>query len=182
MGSSERERIQINGQPVVEIDFSAMQIGLLYARKGIDYWGTYDRDPYTLEGHEGEGCYRQLCKDCMTYMVACESKDKAIATTSYYLPRSYPEASKELPKQLINQLEAMHADIADCFYQGLGGSTQYQDSEIAMSILRHFTEKGIPVLGIHDSFIIERTYRNELEEKMMDSYSGVTNGATGRVA
>ena len=185
LNSDERKRISINGHLAVEIDFSAMQIGLLYASKRIDYFGTYGSDLYTLEGYEGEDDYRSFCKHCLVCMVGSVSKDKAIRGILGKLrgePEKYSDLTDKEAKDIVSELETIHADIADCFYQGLGMSTQYQDSEIAMSILRYFTRKGVPVLSVHDSFIIERAYREELEQVMLDAFSEATKGCTGRVA
>tara|TARA_B110000483_G_scaffold145071_1_gene173172 strand:+ start:2909 stop:3379 length:471 start_codon:yes stop_codon:yes gene_type:complete len=40
------------------------------------------------------------------------------------------------------------------------------DGEIAMAVVNHFTEKGIPILSVHDSFIIYCEKSIELKEAM----------------
>jgi len=44
------------------------------------------------------------------------------------------------------------------------------DSEIANDIIKHFTSQEIFVMCIHDSFIIEKQYENELRKKMIKLY------------
>ena len=40
------------------------------------------------------------------------------------------------------------------------------DAEIAEYIINHFTDKGTPVLAIHDSFLINRIYEDDLKTVM----------------
>ena len=47
---------------------------------------------------------------------------------------------------------------------------QFEDSEIAKSIMLELNRKGVICLGIHDSFIVKSTYKDELYNKMMHVY------------
>ena len=40
------------------------------------------------------------------------------------------------------------------------------DADIAEYIINHFTDKGTPVLAIHDSFLINRIYEDDLKKIM----------------
>ena len=40
------------------------------------------------------------------------------------------------------------------------------DAEIAEYIINHFTDRGTPVLAIHDSFLINRIYEGDLKTVM----------------
>ena len=44
------------------------------------------------------------------------------------------------------------------------------DSEIALNVMYHFARKGIPCLGIHNSFIVPRYAATELESVMRKKY------------
>lgn len=58
-----------------------------------------------------------------------------------------------------------HPVIAKYLSSDVGIKLQYQDSRIAAGIINYFTEKEVPVLVVHDSFIIEKKYESELIEK-----------------
>ena len=58
-------------------------------------------------------------------------------------------------------LEKHHA-IADAFYSGQGLRLQYIDSQLAERVMLHFANKGVPVLPVHDSFIIAAQHQQEL--------------------
>ena len=47
-----------------------------------------------------------------------------------------------------------HEPIKHMFFCGIGNSLQYRDSIIAEQVMLHFAKNDIPVLPVHDSFII----------------------------
>ena len=47
---------------------------------------------------------------------------------------------------------------------------------MAIDVLSHFAKRGIPVLPVHDSFIIATGYGDELKEVMQKVYSAHNNG------
>ena len=61
-------------------------------------------------------------------------------------------------EQLIMDFTDYHKPIRKFFFSGAGLSLQYIDALIAEKILNHFTKLEIPVLCIHDSFIIQTKY------------------------
>ena len=79
---------------------------------------------------------------------------------------------------IITRLETMHRPISKYFYLGIGLRLQSVDSEMALEIVSYFTNKGIVVLPIHDSFIVQSKYENELILKMKEVYSRYNNGFT----
>ena len=44
------------------------------------------------------------------------------------------------------------------------------DSKVALYVLRTMTDEGIPVLCIHDSFIVQRSFHERLKACMEQSY------------
>ena len=50
------------------------------------------------------------------------------------------------------------------------------DGRITASVINHFTKKDIPVLTIHDSYIVERAYEVELMDVMNQSISNELDG------
>lgn len=59
-----------------------------------------------------------------------------------------------------------------CTDQGIG--LMNKDSTFSESIINHFTDKGIVVLCVHDSYIVEDHHEQELRtimnQIMMDTY------------
>ena len=68
----------------------------------------------------------------------------------------------------------MHAPIAGAFGTGIGLVLQRMDSAIAMEVLADLSVgRGIPVLPIHDSFIVEASQEDVLREAMERAYGMV---------
>ncbi len=63
-----------------------------------------------------------------------------------------------------------HKTISSYFNSGRGVELQNLDSCIAEAVLMHFTKQDIPCLCIHDSFIVEDRYKDELGDVMKEEY------------
>jgi len=74
---------------------------------------------------------------------------------------------------MLDRLKVKHKAIRKYFNQGEGVKLQYIDSQVAEAVMLDMVGKGIPVLSIHDSFIVEVGHRDKLKQSMLDSYSKV---------
>ena len=54
------------------------------------------------------------------------------------------------------------------FFSGLGIKLQNFDAMMAEAVINHFTSLGIPILCIHDSFVIAADKTKELDKVMTD--------------
>jgi hypothetical protein len=64
--------------------------------------------------------------------------------------------------------------IADQIASDAGIRLMRQDSDIAEIIISQFTEEDIPVLTIHDSFIVPWGQEDKLRERMYAAFEKVT--------
>jgi len=163
-----RERIIIQGKPTVEIDYSAIHIVFLYAKKGIDYFGSGGDDPYKILGYPCGKNYRDLFKVILLTVLnsasATEAK-KAIQRKTNFNKSDYPTGINI--GDAIAAFEKRHSTIKEYFYSGIGTKLQYYDSLIAEAVIKNFMDGiGIPPLVIHDSFIVRQGLVDELEEVM----------------
>ena len=60
----------------------------------------------------------------------------------------------------------MNPKIADYVYKQIALRFQFQDSEIARKIINRCYRYLIPVLSVHDSFIVEETNSNFIIDTM----------------
>ena len=74
------------------------------------------------------------------------------------------------------KIEQKHSKIADQFYSGVGVKLQNIDSQIALGVVTHFAKKDIPVLPVHDSFIIAKEHKDDLGIVMQTEYCAVCGG------
>lgn len=184
---TERSRITIGGEATVELDFSGMQINMLYAWKRIQL--DKDRDPY-LEVFPHPGL-RSFLKTLFLALINAKSDVAAIGSGNYGVHQECKRGDfnsygtlKRLGvtvKDLVLRFEEHHKDIVDYFYSGIAHTVMNYDSKIALMILDHFGKKNVPILAIHDSFIVQERYRDELWGVMDESYRAVMGGFTCRI-
>lgn len=74
------------------------------------------------------------------------------------------------PSTIVDAILATHRPIADHLYTGKGIELQAVDGQIARNILYHFALKGVPVICVHDSFMIWPEYVDELIALMVLEY------------
>ena len=171
---SERERILLDGEPTVERDFSGMHLKMLYQEEaGIDYTD----DPYALPGYPEE--YRKALKNVL---LVCLSATSRRAATSAVLkdmlenPADYPEGFRVKP--VLDAVLEKHSPIAGRFFDpSLGVKLQHLDASIAEQVILTFVKRGIPILPIHDSFIVPKEQDDLLQTTMREVFErriGVT--------
>lgn len=152
-----RPRITIDGQSVIEIDFSAFHPSILYAQQGV----ALDFDAYDIHPKVS----RNLGKVAFNALLNAKG-----------MPRKPSDFHEELTGiSWVNYLDLMmekHSRLtADGkFLNGYGLEVQFMDSELAETILMHFARKDVPCLPIHDSFIVSQEWADELEYIMKHEY------------
>ncbi len=168
-----RKYIRINNKPTIEIDYSGLHIVFLYAKKKIDYWNEINKDAYDLSdyGYVMNKKLRNFLKQLFLTILNSESFNQAKASIHNQInitkKNDYGWIKKEHPnkgavdtwiKEIINDFVDYHKPIKRYLYSGVGIKLQYIDSLIAEKVINHFTQLDIPVLCVHDSFIIQSKY------------------------
>lgn len=67
-----------------------------------------------------------------------------------------------------------HYALKDHLTSYKAGFLQYKDSQIAERVIGKFTQEGIPVLCIHDSFIIQEDRKEDLRKEMLKAYAEIS--------
>tara|TARA_Y100000593_G_scaffold90822_1_gene178112 strand:- start:1707 stop:3206 length:1500 start_codon:yes stop_codon:yes gene_type:complete len=163
--SHDRKYIRINNNPVVEIDFSGLHIVILYSMVKIDYWNKIGKDPYDLSGYgyDMDDCMRSFLKTILLISINEKKGKKKDTTRVVKAVRDQVRTNEDFSwikdtfdiEKIINDFADYHNPIKKYFYSGLGLDLQYIDSQIASLLINHFTRLDIPVLSVHDSFVIE---------------------------
>lgn len=161
-----RNEIRINNQPTTEIDYSGIHIVFLYAKKKIDYWNEIGKDPYDLSayGYAMDKKLRSLLKVVLLISMNALNLTKAKQAVVKHIYLEKAEEFKWVKKQkldignLIDDFADYHKPIRQYFYSSKGISLQYIDSLVAEKLINHFTNLNIPILCIHDSFIIQNKF------------------------
>jgi hypothetical protein len=162
-----RPYIHIDGQPTVELDYSAYHIRMLYHQKGIDYRD----DPYEVcEGPEMRKIYKAVG---LIAINGDAKKPRKVSGAIRYelIKRDIPIPDGEKPiKRLINRFRDAHPQIADCLYNDKGVHLMNIDSRIMNNILMKLMDKEILGLSVFDSVIVAEQHQDCLYQVMMEEY------------
>ena len=159
-----RKHITIDIKRTVEVDYSQMHPRLLYELTGNDLG---EEDAY---GRVFAGQHRDVVKVAFNAMLNAESNLKRkpdgldISKTGMTWP------------QMRNAILDAHKPIEEYFFCGKGGYLQYLDSQVAERVMLHYAAHDVPVLPVHDSFIVHHSYEFEIAEVMESMYSEVCRG------
>lgn len=186
----DRETITINGECVIEKDFSALHPRLLYAAQGIEF----DDDPYTVVVHKlfgpkgdarGGSCtLRSFLKVALLALLNANDFQHAERATNYWLYENDDER-RDLrvlgvtrARPVLEAFMETHGRIAHHFCSGKlnGLRTMNKDARIALDIVWQFARQGVPIIPIHDSFIVPAQHADELESTMKAAYQKHTDG------
>jgi hypothetical protein len=181
-----RKHIIINGRYTSEIDFAGLHIHILYALRD-KLLG--DKEPYIVAKNNDPENKRALYKRLMLAGVNAKTDFGCITAVMdevYANPQDYPPVTvsrKKFRKQLelmLTELKEHHAEIAKDINSGKGLKAQYIDSEIAYKVIRKMTDKDIPILCIHDSFICRDMDSAKVKQAMKEAYIDVITRETSR--
>ena len=176
----QRTRICFNGFVTQEVDFSGLHIVLLYAQKGIDYWATIGEDPYLVDWPKGvDQSIDKRAAVKRLFLVAINAKDEKATFKGFrsQCDKGTPEKrlkDKEL-EEVLASIKAKHKPIADKIASGAGIDLMYLDSQITERIIKFFTEREIPMLSIHDSYVVPFGHDNALMREMQAAFFALTN-------
>jgi len=171
--SNLRSKILINDQRTVEIDYSGLHVSLAYALEGL----KSPKDPYvlsqTLKNYTSVE-QRSVVKSLV--LMAINTKSRSAAFSAFSAFRSDQDTGSK-PKTLINTvlsglldlfLEA-HPVLEKYICHDYGVKFMKLDGEITAYIINRFTAKGIPMLSVHDSYIVPDDKDQLLIEAMDDA-------------
>ena len=164
-----RKNIFIDGEPTVEIDFCSMHVRMLYHKAGIDY----QQDAYGVISGNNKNL-RKLYK--LIGLISINAKSERVLYNSVRNKlidnnfMNFSNLKNETLRPFVEKWFTTHKLIGKYFLTDQGIKLQNIDSKIAAAVIKHFTKKGIVVLVVHDSFIIQEKYASELKEVMNKIY------------
>lgn len=171
--SIHRPHIRLNGKLTIEVDYSAVGLRIIYAQLGIHY--DDDKDPYDLGLHDWEGKSdprRKVVKKAFNALINDEDGVYKLGTDEQ---KSLGMSDKEF-RELV---EEKHPEIAKELGSDIGLKAQFTDSQIAEAVMLDMLRDGIPILPIHDSFIVTAGNRHMLEDVMKHNFREIMGAEVG---
>jgi hypothetical protein len=162
----------------VEPDFSGFHVAIAYALRRE----TPPEDPYALPFvlPEYQGCEEIQRNDVKNLALIALNASGTQSTINAYRSNYAHEYKQrkigpttmgdKLLYQLLEGFMDLNTPIKDDISSDLGVMLQAIDSSMTNSILKHFTQRDIPVLTVHDSYIIEEQHEQELKRVLRDVF------------
>jgi hypothetical protein len=161
MSKAERfERIRINGEDVVELDYHGMLPHLLYGKAGLH---APVGDPYAVPGLMIGS--RSGIKKLFAALVFDRNLNRSKfpkGTSIYFTEADQQKGCKAVIKCILNH----HQSIAHLFGKGLGHHLQWQESQLMVSLLIRVREWGFIGLPVHDCLIVPRSQAFDVQTLM----------------
>lgn len=180
-----RKEIFINDAPAVEQDYSSIHIALLYAMKGIDYYKSHAGDAYQVDVPDFLQTQKQtraFAKRLFLMAINAGTDKQAFAAFRKKMNEDGdPIGSKIKDVQLqvvLDSLRTKHPQIADGLGSDAGIKLMNQDAKITEHVIGRFTELGIPVLTLHDSYIVAYGDSEMLDGVLTEAYEKLTGFRT----
>ncbi len=161
----ERQRLTIDGEPVVELDYGQLHPSILYARIREEMEG----DTYTV-GDWTSPEMRDLGKTTFARMLNTKTEtgdDRAIQIKDEDADKLPPGVTWE---DYLRKFQGKLEPISEWFWIGEGLRLQREDSDVAVSVLQQMSEHDVATLPVHDSFIVQERHRHLLRTAMINAY------------
>ncbi len=164
-----RQFITINKNKTVEYDYSSLIIHQIYSAESLNYFeeNTYSEDPYLLRGIQDTE--RKINKAIIQIALNCrdfENLNHALVSEYKRGKLSGKKPSKKEIRKRLDIFKEMNPKISGYIYKQIALKFQFQDSEIASNIISKCNRELIPVLSIHDSFIVENKNKSFIKNVM----------------
>jgi hypothetical protein len=178
INSDLRKQIYINDRSTVEQDYSGLHVNLLYGLKGIQppLEDHYEVEHLLLDFSTKE--QRKIVKGVVLNAINANNTKSAYA--AYRQQQETGSREKSLKdKQLESLLEAFkkkHPKIQESLCSDKGVELMHMDGRITAKVIKHFTNKNIPILSIHDSYITQNQHTSELRKVMNKVVAEELNG------
>jgi hypothetical protein len=171
LGSDLRAKIFINDTPTVEVDFKGMHVAIIAVQEGVAVpEDAYVLPPYLIKGVTTEQ-QRKLIKKLV--LIALNAKDRKTAFSSFRDDWPAGDPAKKLTNAELEKLLDSYIEHYPFMTNHLGADRGIRlmniDSQIMAIVQQEFTKRGIPVLTIHDSAIVDYTRVGLLKRFMVEA-------------
>lgn len=179
-----RQHITIDGEPTVELDYSALHPSLLLWRTG----GALSADPYTEIAGKA-GITRELVKALLLRLINSENVSdfcRVVTSSGNESKKAEAEAGRadewfipDVPTgykgaDFVEAVEAAFPTLTGSFGGTIGLELQGIDSKLMADLLAECLSAGIVALPVHDSVIVPQSRADDAREIMFNCYERMT--------
>ena len=173
---NQRLDITIDGNPVVEVDFQNLHFRIAAVLEGMDMQDV-PMDMYSdILDDVTNKIDRRIVKLAVNIMFNCKSVDSAKRAIQGEINSLSIEDKEKYTlgnaKSVMALIEMNYSDFSEmfCNEDSFGRVLQNLDSHLAADILEVFVQKEIPILCVHDSFVVAKEHLELLVLTMADKF------------
>ena len=169
-----RSKTLLDGQPLVECDFSANHPYMLARLTG----NAFEMDFYSVIA-EGSNCDRAAVKAVITAAIGCPSPNKVHEMRYKLMTRG---VNGEAVDNILSTATDTYPWLREhnIFLSNKGVYMQWLEGEIAMKMFQAAVRDGIPMVNIHDAYAVNNenvgqvnTLMNQYREEVLETYKPV---------
>lgn len=174
----DRLGLTIDGEPVVEIDYVAIHPRILWSMYNKPLL-AFPHDIYAEITDSKSPTDRKMAKLALLIYLNGDEKEAKLAITGEFNAltqeekKEYTLGKPSLLWHLINDYFISEGMPVKEDYKGnnnIGLKLQNQDSELAAIVIERLRMVGVPVLVVHDSFIVQERYQHITEQVMSQCF------------
>lgn len=156
------QRIRIDGQPVVDVDYQQLFPRLAYVR------ARAPQPKGDLYDVIGDGSGRDGWKLLLNALLFTKRP-------LHHWPRGCSDYFPGMKlKRAIEHLKRKHEPISDLFGTGLGFELMFIESEILIATVLHLFERGISALPLHDAVLVAKPHAKAAKAAMEQAFCTCT--------
>ena len=163
-----RKDIYLNDKPTVEVDYKGIHPSILSINKDKAFNG-YELDQVFLPGLNKEQQTKALK---LLIFIALSASSKQQAYKAYRTSSDLPLNDRQL-STLINSFLELNPQFNGELFNNRIVNLMYQDSLITEYVIKKFTYIDLPILTVHDSFIIQYDQVLNLKKYMSEASNAV---------
>ncbi|WP_210168695.1 hypothetical protein, partial [Aureimonas sp. AU4] len=111
--------------------------------------------------------YRGLAKLAFTISVGCDKETNPIAAIRDKARKAaWPNLTWQQAGEVYHAFWSYHARIDRFRCTSSWRELQFEESEIALNVIGQFVDLGLPIIPIHDGFVVQKRYEGELRLAM----------------
>lgn len=172
VGEEYRKHILINDMPTIEVDYKGIHPSILSINRGKTFNG-YDVGRELLPNLTKEQ-QRKAIK--LLALTAINASSKSQAYKAFRSSSNITLKDYELDVLLMGFIK-LNPHLEEDLFTDKGIELMYQDSKIVEYVINKFTKKGVPVLSVHDSFLIQHNKVLDLKDYMIEASEAVLGKA-----
>lgn len=158
LSQDDRLHILLDGSPVAELDYRENHPSILYHGLGL----LPPAESYSVEGVD-----RGLVKATFGRMLNSRNE----AGTRRKMVQEL--GSRELADRIVDRLLSIHRPLVEAgkFWSGVGLTLMRKDAEIAVLVMKWARFSSVPMLPVHDSFVIRKQDAEACKAVMIQTYN-----------